>query len=106
MAQLVTDHEYRAFKQWRAEQEAKQALTEQAEKLKREQQTQRDDFVRNMRVDRELQRGIEAGMPWDAFMRETAAPSDLQERYEQLQAAHAAAEAKKEDLFLDGFNKG
>lgn len=58
----------------------------------------------DLQTDAALQEGIIQGLNFEDFSAKTRCPKSLQPRYEQLQAQAAAAERRKHNDFLRGFN--
>lgn len=62
-----------------------------------------DLFAKDLQIDNALREGIENGMSFEQFAAQTRCPKSLQGRYEELEQQAAAAEARKNDAFLQGF---
>lgn len=103
----ISDQEYMEFTQWKAQRAAEQAERERRERTKQLQREQRADWEQNRRIDAELMKGVERGLTWLQFVRETAAPGDLQKRYVELQQGSGIApgsrDSEREKSFLKGF---
>lgn len=99
----ITENDFREYISLKTDQE-RQAKEKQIRK------EQRENFVLNQKIDRELMIGIEAGKTWTEYVRESAAPGDLKNRYLELQKesgiAPGSVKDPREDEFLRGFNCG
>lgn len=60
----------------------------------------------NRKYDHILQQGVEKGLSFDEYSRETGCPQALRERYEDLLDERRLADRAKNDQFLAGFNGG
>lgn len=81
--------------------------------------TQREEWVKaskgraeaymwgeSRKYDHILHEGVEKGLSFDEYSRQTGCPQALRERYEDLLDEHRVAERQKNDLFLKGFAGG
>lgn len=98
---------YQEFLKWKQDNERAQAERDRQQRLRQAERTRREDFIRNQRIDSTLMDGVSKGESWMQFMRRTAAPSDLQKRYTELQERSGIKPGSTgEDLFEKGFRMG
>lgn len=102
---------FQEFLQWKQQNEAAQAAADRRQRLKAAERERHEDFVRSQRLDAVLMDGVSKGETWMEFVRRTAAPSDLQKRYSELQQQAGIKPgskdaASKEAAFLKGFQMG
>ena len=106
---MYTDAElYQQFLRWKKSNEIAQAERDRRQRLKAAERERHEDFVRSQRVDAALMDGVSKGETWMEFVRRTAAPSDLQKRYTELQQQAGIKPgskdaASRDQAFLKGF---
>ena len=103
----VNEREYMEFLGWKAQREAEQAERERLARTRQLQRQQHEDFERRRRIDADMNTYIQKGATWNDYLRATAAPGDLRERYLELQKQSGVVPgSKKESEFDSNFLKG
>lgn len=102
---------YQEFLNWKKSNEIAQAERDRRQRLEQAERTRHEDFIRNQRIDSALMDGVSKGETWMEFVRRTAAPSDLQKRYTELQQQAGIKPgskdtASRDQAFLKGFQMG
>lgn len=77
----------------------------EVKKIRAQREAQRSiaEWSYHQQYDYLLQPGVEKGMSFDDYSRQTGCPEPLRERYEDLLDERRVAERQKNDPFLKGF---
>lgn len=73
---------------------------------KAREQTKIHEWGQTRQYDHILQQGVQAGLSFDEYAKQTGCPDGLRERYLDLEDEHRLAEREKNDQFLKGFTGG